>query len=840
MSNTEVIAMQSLKGRETPVEGVRKEKKKKNPIQTPALPFVTESYNIKKPSTKRPMTSYSTSFQSSNVRQKEGSYAIRFTDGTWGHTDPTSKDHYASREEILDVSKKYDKQIRTITASNDVERALALQSATDLLLDEISTQLRAECREQCDLLEKARSMYASIFIILQQDGEKCRDDIADLEKQKLNLEENLTKVIDNATERVKETQIECQRRIEENRLEIEQKKEEYDSSMKRFLEQKMKLEEHVRALHRVFLDFQNDSVYITLEDLKSKLNKTEKKVSDKEAEIQTLKTEISKIKRENSEKISTLTKANEELRGQLNKVIVEQRRRKLEFHLNHLEEEEGNEDKSKKKREHSDATPYLRASQKMNRVHDKIIDFLERTKNTHGEMKDNNSEEIDKLLLSGDPTLMIRAVDLKANECAAIADCLDNVIIDNDNKKANHVLNIPRFLQYIAPHNINPAITREKPNFCVEALIRQIFQAKWLSEKSAKRKGIEQSKLRFPEFVISYFSQEGQTLFLALNAAARLWRAVAASKVPELRLFRRALKEKITQDEMSFVLDVRYALLGLPNIQTEEPQIIYVSKEKCQEIVSLIFGQYSPSLPQINTALDKGYSGDKIDYALFITVLLDFYQSERRKRRNAVRLMFQSKRFVVDDQIDFENFVAMLQSLGFNDNISVIFELYREAWLLGSGTITIDSFLKAMDTSAFHFYTIEIPSSIGRKEMITQIPRPDLLKHWIRFSVWFEGFKKPVSNLDTWLKSTIVHLVKTVEKDFKLPTPASQLFVDYTDLLLQFQYMLIGESRGQNEPLSTEKSERLLLLLENSCDLILSYILRNSPMESGYEMTTLE
>ena len=58
--------------------------------------------------------------------------------------------------------------------------------------------------------------------------------------------------------------------------EMEEKKEEYDNSMKRFLEQKAQLEEHVKALHRVFLDFQSDSVYITLEELKQKQQSMEK------------------------------------------------------------------------------------------------------------------------------------------------------------------------------------------------------------------------------------------------------------------------------------------------------------------------------------------------------------------------------------------------------------------------------------------------------------------------------------------------------------------------------------------------------------------------------------
>jgi hypothetical protein len=48
---------------------------------------------------------------------------------------------------------------------------------------------------------------------MAQDASRCRDVIADLENQKNHLEENLTKVIDNATERVRDAQQECERQV---------------------------------------------------------------------------------------------------------------------------------------------------------------------------------------------------------------------------------------------------------------------------------------------------------------------------------------------------------------------------------------------------------------------------------------------------------------------------------------------------------------------------------------------------------------------------------------------------------------------------------------------------
>jgi predicted nuclease with TOPRIM domain len=86
------------------------------------------------------------------------------------------------------------------------------------------------------LVIRARDSYAEIFKLMQKDARWRCERISDLERGNEQLEENLTKGIDNAGERVKEAQ------------EFDEKKEEYDISMKRFFERKAQLEEHLKAL----------------------------------------------------------------------------------------------------------------------------------------------------------------------------------------------------------------------------------------------------------------------------------------------------------------------------------------------------------------------------------------------------------------------------------------------------------------------------------------------------------------------------------------------------------------------------------------------------------------
>lgn len=832
----------SLKGRETPIEGVHTRKSSKIQIETPGMPFETESYKYRQtvtksalqtsPSRKAPQTSQ-------GKRLKEGLYSIKFKNSTWTHTDPDVPDHYASREEIIEVLNNYEAAVKSLTGIDDTKTAAAMQNITDLLLEQLACMLRAECREQVMIVEKSRESYAEVFLLLRKEINKSRDEINGLKTHNIQLEAELTKVIDTSSERVNEIQFECERQLKAKDDEMELRKQEYDLSMKRFLEQKSQLEEHVKALHRVFLDFQSDSVYITLEDLKQKLANTEKKLRHKETEIQKLNEKIDKHKKQildlQAQK-TNVDQANGELRRKLQNALASKGRLERQLEIQQFGEEEDSEKKAKKYQS-VDSTPYISVLQKLNQIYDKITDILQRS-NINVPLQQQYTDDIDKVLLSGNPGLMIQAVEKRVIDVLQTTENLDSVDFHAENDFANDATQNPRFLQYIAPHVDVPMPNTQSPDYNPFQIVRQIFQAKFIQDEWMKRTGGPIQ--RFPEFIISYFSRGDTSMFVALSNAARLWRCVVDEKYSEMKLFKGFALEEYTCDELTFFLRCRFLLLGLPGIDFDTPKKIMVDMSEIKNLMNSIVGQYSHVATSVIEKAEKQANVEsRIDYAEFMLIFLEFYERERRKRRNAVRLMFQSKKFMQGDmKIDFENFVALVRSLGFQGDSSLIFELYREATMMSKGNLHLESLLTAMDSMGFHFYSIEAPITLLHNTPVTEMKRADLIKRWIRFGRWFEGFQKPLGTFDPWIHTEIKQLVKKVDTIFKTNSPIPVMFNEYRKLLDYFQYMLDMLAEGSRNPMTPEKSNRELLLMENLVDLLVTHVVNECDKEYIFEELT--
>ena len=832
----DVYAMPSLKGRDAPPEGVGKKKKNTVQFETPTLPFETESLKFKKPAAP-PRTASSAMRKplTPSVRNEEGLYAIRFKNYTWAHTDPDVPDHYANRAEIQEVLNNYDAACRSITGNNILERAAALQSVTDMLLDNLSGQLRAECREQMEMVEKSRESYAGIFMLLEEDSNRCREEIEKLKKENIKLEGDLTKVIETSGERVAQIERECNRQIKEKNNEMENKKQEYDLSMKRFLEQKSQLEEHVKALHKVFLDFQSDSVYITLEDLKQKQAQTEKKLHNKENEITKLNNEITKLLRKIGELDANkkmVEQANDELRRKLQNTISINRRLERQLKMDQFDEEEDGAGGVKKARyQQIDSTPYINVLQKLNQIFDKVADAIQKNNPTTN-IPTQYNDEFDKILLSGNPNLMIQAVEKKVDEVFQVCETLDNIDFTSELNPKQQAIAQPRFLQYIALHleqglmNASTTVQQQQlqSDYNPFQHIRQIWQSKYAEDEWRKRTGANVS--RFPEFVITYHMKGDETMFGALQKTGRLWKAAKKDKTPETKLFKRFCLEKYTTDELTFFLQVRYLLLGLTPVPKDTPRIMKVKLSDCQEILNNLVGQLSHMSATIYEKTEK--NGDEegmVDYAIFMTNFLEFYERERKKRRNAVRLMFQSKKFAQgESRVDFENYVGMVKSLGYNGNSDVIFELYREATLISDGEMNLDSLLLAMDNIGFHFYSIEAPDTLLQSKTVSDMKRNKLLEHWLKFGKWFEGFTRPIGTFDPWIRSQIIKEVDRVDGLFKNNSSVSSLYTEYVKLLDYFQYLLQILALGSNKAMTEEKSNRELLLYENLIDLLITFV----------------
>lgn len=926
----DIMLTGSLKGRDAPTYP---KQSKHAPtanfsIDTPSLPFETEPLKIRRPNVPKRVQTAHTKSRPRTAAKNEYQYAMRFPDFTWSHTD-IDQDKYANREKIIEVAENFDQVIRSINDSDEIETASTVQCAADLLLENIESQLRAECREQSELVSRVRQSYAYVFSLMEQDAEKARELIDKLKKGNEKLEENLTKIIDNATERVKEAQDDCARQIKNINKEMDDKKEEYDTSMKRFLEQKVQLEEHVKALHRVFLDFQNDSVYITLEDLKQKQESLLKKLRNKDQEITKLQAVIEKQKKQiedESDQKLMLEQANDELRRKLKSAMANANRlqRRIDMQnidgiggeiFNDEDDEETGEDANKtespaskknKRNRRVDITPFLSVHQKLTKIGDKIIDVLQRTNsNSSMFMNDSGTNDFDKLMMSCDARLMMRALEQKIDEIARMSQHLDSIdgfaglsingsgsvyqssninLLNSQTKPIN--LSGPRFLQFIHTHmnqgeeaqtsenktdqissqnqtknntqekpstnqnantkqettnpkattnqtNAQPATTEESPiesqplfnvNKKVFGLMRKIFQAKYMSDQWRQRMGMP--PMRFPEFVVSYYCQDKENMFTALQRCGRLWNMIQKHKVPEIKLFRKFLLEKFSVDELSFFLELRMNLIGLPPVVEDEDPIITVSFIKFKEAVKKVLGSFSPVSTTIIKQAEKLLNGkEDLDYAEFSLILINFYQGERRKRRNAIRLMFQSKRFAGSDgHIDFENFHAMCQSLGFRGSIEDIFELFRESTLIGQGELSIDSMLAAMDNLSFHFYTIEFPARLNNRSDLVALSKKDLLFHWQQFAVWFEGFKVQRENFDTWATSRVVAKINNVDKLFKSNAPVPSLFSEYRSLLDMFQFLLDVMAKGKTFKMGAHMAERELSIMENLVDLLVTFV----------------
>ena len=844
---SDVLLMSSMKGRETPPDAPRHgSPPRTRTIETPSLPFETEPLKIRRATATRKVRTSLSRTRSRSTAREEYQYAVKFSDSTWGHTNSDTGDHYANRQEIEDVANNFDNVLRSISESDEIDAASSLQAAADLLLDNIESQLRAECREQSELVTRVRISYAHVFALMEQDAQKQREVIAKLEKGNEKLEENLTKIIDNATERVKEAQEDCARQIRTMTKEMEEKKEEYDTSMKRFLEQKNQLEEHVKALHRVFLDFQNDSVYITLEDLKQKQESLEKKVKNKDIEILKLQNTIQKqqvdLQNELDHK-ALLEKTVEDLRRKLKNAMatINRLERKIEMQENDklfmegADNDDQNQDPNGRntvRGRKADLTPLLNLHQKLTRIGDKMVDLIQRTSNSPIYMNDSTNDDLDKLLLSCDSRLMLRAIEAKIDELAKISEYFETIDVKKggfDPLTAGESLpkNLPRFLGYIYTQN-QVIGSLEKPsnelNPKTVILIRQIIQSKYISDQWRQRIG--KPPIRFPEFVLSFYCKDIESMFTSIQRCVRLWHLIKGQKNVEVKIFRKFLLEKYTVDELSFFLEFRMGLIGLPPISTiDEPLYIKVPISKCKQSISTILGEFSPIVTTIMSDAQQYVQDDYIDYAQFSKLILDYYQGERRKRRNAIRLMFQSNRFAGKSSIlDFESFHSMVQSLGFSGSLEDILELHREASFIGEGELTLEGLLKAMDNLSFHFYSIELPAKINRNTNQVNLDRKNLLLHWHSFGLWFDRFRQPRVNFDIYVRSRIIQKINAVDKLFQTNAPASHLYSEYRSLLDYFQFLLNVMCKGKPTPMGETMAEKELNLIENLIDLLVTYL----------------
>lgn len=871
ISPLELVATVPLKGRDSHIESQGKRPKTALQIETPQLPFEKDSthlFKIRRPVIPpRPTTALESPSLDGKPNLKTDGYAMKTSDSTWVHTEISTKDRPPTRDAVRNLAAKYEKNLSLISGYKGVKKAQHLQSVNDLLLDELINELRVIHLGQAELLEKNRAMYAETFTILEKDATKSREKIIELNKIVEDAELAKYKAVQESKIRVQQAEQEASKQVNEAKNALQQRQQEYDDSMKRFLEQKMQLEEHVKALHHVFIDFQSDAVYLTLEELKNKLQSANNKISAKEDEVLKLQNAIAKWKQQYQELEDQKKQLEEVMNTLRNQVMdLQGKNAQLERQIEMLRADMGSssesesedsardlinelgpappmanqmpeaqnkfegEDKtkvvvrtkSKKKKKTPASAPFISIHQKINQVGSTISQFIEKSTGRPVVWNEKNVDENEYQLISSDLIKIASIIETKVDQVVSITDCLNSI----DGKEANKIILTSqagsyRFDQYFLA-GIN-AKSGERAWGNVYSEIRKIFQAKYLSDKW----NIRASKplQRFPEFVLTYFFQEDNKIGSALHSCRRLRKLLKGVKNTEVRMFKRFLKEKYSLDELTFFLEIRHGLIGLPVIRQTENPIIKIPYSRCKDLMDRILGGFSPVASLVDDEASKQTHEGEIDYGVFMDIFIKFYADERQKRRSAVKLMIQSRKFSdADTPIYLELFFSIIQALGFNGPIEQVLEFYREASLLSGAQVTLEGILAAMDNMNIHFYSIDMPMEIDNTIEQNEETRQMIMSHWAKFGQWFDGLRMTTPTLDSWARAQLVAQLRKVDQAFQMNLPVAVQYANIRNLFDIFQFVLNLLARGSPTSMKAEQCVKQLTYLEQLNDCLLSFI----------------
>jgi hypothetical protein len=177
-------------------------------------------------------------------------------------------------------------------------------------------------------------------------------------------------------------------------------------------------------------------------------------------------------------------------------------------------------------------------------------------------------------------------------------------------------------------------------------------------------------------------------------------------------------------------------------------------------------------------------------------------------------------------EVGLEAFVALVQSLGYWGSLDTVLDLFRTATALSGGRISVDGVLAAMDDAAFHFFTIDLPGRPSAVRDFIALPKEMIEMHWRKFGSWFDGFREK-AGIESWTRSELARRVERVDALFSACVSASSLFLEYRGLLDEFQRALAARAAPISGVMDADKCERQLLLLENSVDLLMSFVSRH-------------
>jgi len=861
----EHLATLPLRGREVNTDKKRKTSRRAGPDVDKEIPLLQfEKDTIKKKNVNTSGASNSNFRSTSKLdrlhKNAEGVYAMKLSDSTWASTSVAVKDVPPTRDEVKGLISKYEQNLSIYSGYEGAEYAIRVQGLTDLFLNELSNQLRVVNLGQTEIVEKSKESYARIFQVLLDDATAGRKKIIELETMIEAAIEEKNRTIDECNNRISQSEIEAIRKIEEANFILQKRTEDYDNSMKTFLEQKNQLEEHVKTLHHVFLDFQSDAVYLTLEDLKQKLSKSHQRVIEKEEDVTKLQMAIQKWRvqyQQMSEKQKELEEANLLIRTQLQEALTknnqlqrqnDQLKSDLKF-LNStndiLTEEIKPQSPFEKSGSHTQlrSTPtkstrnfasllqfnsvqFLEIYRKLSLIGSSISPLIEQSTGKESLWNDHEDDNNEISFLSVD---FPKAVSIIENKVDSIVKLIKMIPTDEDDNHLNNQLVInakasPRFVEFFSRGIIGKPNMGNKSGRSVFYEVRRILQSKYLCDKWNKRSG--RPLIRFPEFVLSFYILEEERVSAALHECQRLWKLVSENNSTETKLFTSFLTETYSNDELSFFLEMRNSLIGLPTVSENDPSVIKVDFAKCKELIEHVVGSLSSTSENIMRQTEKIVENNEVNYADFLHVFMKFYSSERSKRRDAIKLMVYSKQFSdgVETPILIETFVSMMQTLGFTGSVEDILDFYHTCTIFSQGNVSADGVLQAMDHQSMHFYSID--TSFSREMFFDQSEpaRQMIVEHWMHFGQWFGGLRRVTTGLDSWAKKRLSLSVRRVEQAFQQSKSGSTLYSELRNLYDTFQYVLWIIFQGLPTPTTIEHAEKHLRYLENVNEFLLNSI----------------
>lgn len=199
--------------------------------------------------------------------------------------------------------------------------------------------------------------------------------------------------------------------------------------------------------------------------------------------------------------------------------------------------------------------------------------------------------------------------------------------------------------------------------------------------------------------------------------------------------------------------------------------------------------------------------------------MLKGYRNERRKRRNAIRMIFQNR-----NSISFSDFLSGIQAMGFQESSESLFRLYREAQMIGFGTVGIEPILTAMDNLHFHFRSIEFRFELFQGAQISEIGEKALIENWLRVERWFSRYIRMNSFWLNFFDHRISLSSKKTVQLFKGVLDPKEQFYLFHQLLDFFQFSLSVYASEQKVPFAENKTERAFQLLENIIDILMTIV----------------